>query len=168
LLIPIGTIRSHHGIRGYMKVEAFSGSSRTIMAQDRLMVGVSENEASPYKVEDVKEPMKGAILLKLDGVNGPEDADALRGLLLMVDEEDLPDLPQGSFYDYQLVGCEVRLPDEILLGTVERVDKFPANDVIVVKGTNGREILVPAIKDIVIDVDIKARRITVENRKGLR
>jgi len=168
LLIPVGVIRSAHGLRGYFRIEAYSGSSRTIRAQEKLMVGATEAKAVPYKVEDIKEPRKGVVLLKLAGVENPDDVEALKDFTLSVDEKDLPELLEGSFYDYMLVGCEVRLFDQSLLGIVERVDKFPANDVIVARGQDGREILIPAIKDIVREVDIKARKIVVEDRKGLR
>jgi 16S rRNA processing protein RimM len=79
----------------------------------------------------------------------------------------LPDLPDGAWWPHQLVGCEVLTESGRSLGTLADVIHNPANDLWLVRDERGAEILVPALRDVLVDVDTAARRVVVRDVPGL-
>lgn len=167
MLIAVARVRSAHGIRGSIKVSALSGNSDTIKAQKELLIGTDEDSAAIYKLESIRPTTGDNMLIKLVNIDSMDEAELLRGMTVYVPEEALPNLPQLTYYSYQLEGCKVFFEDGALLGDVARVENLPANDVMVVRITTGKEVLVPATRDIVKKVDLAGRRIVIEKRKGL-
>jgi 16S rRNA processing protein RimM len=108
---------------------------------------------------------KGHLLIRLEGIDAPEKVEALRGYWLLVPREHAHRLPAGAFYIYQVVGIPVYTEAGALVGTVEDVLVASANDVYVVKGAGvkgpGAELLVPAIKSIVKEIDVEGRRMVI-------
>lgn len=124
-----------------------------------------EGQRSEYPVAGSSPLGHGTIRLILEGVSDIDAAEALKGAIVMAAEEDLPPLEEREFYYRQAIGCEVVLSDGRSIGKVEEVFSTGANDVFVVRGD--REILVPAIADVVKSIDLDARRITIEAVPGL-
>lgn len=106
------------------------------------------------------------MLLKLEGVDDRDHADRLRGLMVLVAYSDAVPLEAGEFYLYQVIGVEVYTEGDVLLGTVSDVLETGANDVYVLHGERG-ETLIPALPDVVLSVDIAARRMVVRLPEGL-
>jgi len=106
------------------------------------------------------------LVAKLSGISYRDQARALQGAYLTVPQQDLPPLPEGEYYRYQLIGLAVRAADGRDLGHVVEVTSTPSNDVYLVRGPLG-EILVPAVDDIVQGVDLTAGVVTVEIVPGL-
>ena len=104
--------------------------------------------------------------MKLAAVDTREKAQALRGEYLQAREVDLPALPEGEYYRFQLVGLAVRSFDGRELGRVTDVLSAPENDIYVVSGPSG-EVLIPAVDDVVHDVNLSGGVITVEIVPGL-
>jgi 16S rRNA processing protein RimM len=86
---------------------------------------------------------------------------------LVVPESWLPERPEGEYWPFQLVGSEVVTEDGRSLGTVSEVIPNPANDLWVAVDDDGGETLVPAISDVVVDVDVAAKRIVVRAVPGI-
>jgi 16S rRNA processing protein RimM len=91
----------------------------------------------------------------------------LRGAVLAVPESWLPELPEDEWWAHQIEGCEVRTKAGRVLGVIREVVPNPANDLWVAVDVDGRETLVPALADLLIDVDIEARTIVVDDVPGL-
>jgi 16S rRNA processing protein RimM len=106
------------------------------------------------------------VLLKLSGIDSAEDAEALRGTLLQIPESELPTLGEGRYYRFQILGMTVRDMNGHELGTVVDIMHTGSNDVYVVHGPRG-ELLLPAIDDVVKEVDVQRRRMAVELMDGL-
>jgi 16S rRNA processing protein RimM len=106
------------------------------------------------------------IRIKLRGVDTREQAQALRGAYLQVPEKELVALPDGQYYRFQLVGLAVESTDGSELGRVTEVRSAPENDIYVVEGPYG-EVLIPAVDDVVLEVDLSASRIVIEVVPGL-
>ena len=168
MLIAVGKVRAPHGLKGHIKVEALSGSPDFLLDIDSIFIGESPEGASKRRIEGLKGIVGSGAILKLEGIDSPEAASCLRASFLYIEEEGLPELPEDTFYSYRLVGMEVVSTDGKHLGKVARVDSYPANDCLAVMGADGREFLVPAVKDIVKSVDEESGRITIEDRAGLR
>jgi 16S rRNA processing protein RimM len=108
----------------------------------------------------------GQIILKLAGIDGIEAARALVGQLVAVAEADVMPLAAGQFYPWQLEGCRVETEDGARVGEVTGIERGPAQDLWVVSD-GPREHLVPAVPEIVIGVDLGARRVVIRPPEGL-
>jgi 16S rRNA processing protein RimM len=107
------------------------------------------------------------LLLTFDGVADRTAAEALGGAMLVVPEAELPDLPDGTYWPHQLEGCEVVTRAGRSFGTITEVVANPANDIWIATGPAGEETLVPAIRQVIAEVDIRARRVIVNEFPGI-
>lgn len=105
-------------------------------------------------------------MVKLRGIDTPEDAAKLRGAPLQLPESEFPAPPQNTYYHFQILGLRVRTTTGEDLGVLEEILENPANDVYVVRGQKG-EVLVPAIGDVIKEIDLQRGVITVEAIPGL-
>jgi 16S rRNA processing protein RimM len=106
------------------------------------------------------------VLLRLDGISTPEQVQALRGEYIRIRAEDAAPLPEGAYYHYQLTGLQVATTAGEPLGELVDVLPLESNDVYVVRGSRG-EVLVPALRSVIREVDLEARRMTIEPMPGL-
>ena len=104
---------------------------------------------------------RGFVYLVLSGIDSRAAAEELRDALLEVPESDLAPLPEGQYYRFQVIGLEVCTPEGRSLGRVAEILSTGANDVYIVRG-GPRELLIPAIEDVVKEVDIGGGRLVVE------
>jgi 16S rRNA processing protein RimM len=111
-------------------------------------------------------PDRGRLLVTFDGVADRTAAEQLNGRYLFVPEDGAPELPEGSFWPHELVGCEVVTDSGRSLGEIREVVLGVAND-IWVTGPPEAEVLVPALKDVVRSVDLAGRRVVVADVPGL-
>jgi 16S rRNA processing protein RimM len=112
-------------------------------------------------------PHKDRLLVRFREVPDRTAAEALAGRLLVVPASMSPPLPEGSWWDHQLIGCEVRTERDLALGTVTEIVHTGANDVWVAVDGAGTETLVPALKDVLVSVDVADKRIVVREIPGL-
>ena len=109
--------------------------------------------------------VSGRPVLKLSGIDDRNESETLRGKLLEVPESELMRLPQDTYFQHQIVGLEAVTTDGRKLGTIAEILQTGSNDVYVVKGE--REHLIPAIGDVVKEVDLEAGRLVVDAIPGL-
>lgn len=164
-LIPIGCLTGTHGLKGALRLKSEGDELETLSALKRVFVQ-SAGTAREYSVLSITPLGRYAMRLLLDGVATCEQAEALKGAMVMASESDLPHPAEHEFYYYQAIGCDVALRDGRVIGKVEEIFSTGANDVMVVRG-DGKEILVPVIADVVKRVDIDAHRVTIEPVPGL-
>lgn len=107
------------------------------------------------------------MLMKFRGIDDMDAAEQLRNVFLNVTTDQLYPLPEGSFYHFQLIGMQVEDVDKGPLGQLAEVLETGANDVYVVKSDTYGEILIPAIKQVVMAVDVPNHRLTVKLLDGL-
>uniref|UniRef100_UPI003D7AF1E3 ribosome maturation factor RimM n=1 Tax=Nocardia brasiliensis TaxID=37326 RepID=UPI003D7AF1E3 len=114
-------------------------------------------------------PPAPPLLVFLDGVSGREAADALRGMLFVVDSADLPpSADPDEYYDHELEGLTVQLTDETVVGTVREVLHSAAGELLSVRAAaDGREILIPFVTAIVPTVSLADRLIVIDPPEGL-
>lgn len=163
--LEIGQIVNTFGIKGMVKVKPFTDD---INRFDRLETIYIENKKSrkEYEIEEVKYH-KNMVLMKLKGVNTVEEADLLRQSYLLVDREKEEPLEEGVYYIVDLLGLEVYTDEGQLLGKVDDIFNTGSNDVYVVKDELGKQILLPAIADVIKEINIKENKITVHIIEGL-
>ena len=165
-LIAIGEIVRAHGLGGDVKVKALTDQPARFDALHGCIVWDPDRDArSERRVERVRR--QGAhVLLKLSGIDGIDAARTLTGRLVAVAESDAMPLAAGHCYPWQLEGCRVETEDGARVGEIASVERSPAQDLWVV--SDGiRDHLIPAVPEIVVDVDLGARRVVIRPPEGL-
>jgi 16S rRNA processing protein RimM len=162
--LAIGRVIRAHGLRGEVSVAVLTDFPERFKTTEWVYLG-NEFEATPYRLQSFRWH-KQNVLLTLEGVTNRTQAELLRGQLVQVPLEEAVLLPDGSYYLYQLIGLKVEDTSGKFLGTIKAVLETGANDVYVVEH-EGQELLLPAIPDVVKNVDIAAGIMVVHLMDGL-
>ncbi len=165
----IGKVINTHGVRGAIKVQPFSDLPDRVNSLRRLFVQLKGRRV-PYQVE--KAFVNGRFwVLHLEGLTTVEAAEELIGSFIEIPLSERERLPENTFYIDEIIGLNVFTVDGDILGRVKDVLQTGANDVYVVKrdgeGAQEADILIPAIKSVVLSIDIKNERMEVELPDGL-
>jgi 16S rRNA processing protein RimM len=158
--IAIGQILAPWGFEGKIRVEVTTDFPHRLAPQSQLYV-----DHKPMTIASA-DWHKGKAIIKLEAIDSADDAEKLRGKALEIHHSQLETLPEGQYYHFQLIGLEVWTTEGERLGKVIRILSSPGNDNYVVGGEK-REILIPAIEDVVKSIDLERGRITIEAIKGL-
>jgi 16S rRNA processing protein RimM len=159
--VVVGVITRAHGVRGEVSVENRSDNP------DRWVPGAVVHAGDRRLVVSSVRPHGGRLLVTFDGVTDRDSAERLRGSELLVPITELPALADGEWWPHDLEGCRVVTEAGRELGRVREVIFNPANDLWVAVDEAGVETLVPALKDLLVDVDLAARVIVVRHVAGL-
>lgn len=160
--VVVGKVTKAHGLRGEVTVLPLTDNP------DRFATGnvVYLQDGRALSIREARN--NGArLLVTFEGVGDRTAAEALGGSMLVVPESDLPELPEGTYWPHELVGCEVVTAAGRSIGTIADVVANPANDIWVTAASDGQEILVPAIRQVIAEVDIAARRVRVHEVPGI-
>ena len=107
------------------------------------------------------------VILKLKGIENPEEAEKLRNCYLKIDRKNAKKLPEGTYFIADLIGLEVYTDENILLGKLEDIYNTGSSDIYVIKNDVGKQILLPAIKEVLKQVDLENKKIIVHIIEGL-
>lgn len=162
--LSVGQIINIHGFRGEVKVYPLTNDMERFSKLKQVYVETQDGLKS-YDVQSVKY-LKNTVVLKLKGVDTEDAANKLRSCYVNVDRQKAVKLPKDNFFICDLIECEVYDLNGALLGTITDVMQTGSNDVFVVK-TDKKEILIPALKSIVKEVDIDNRKVVVELPEGI-
>jgi 16S rRNA processing protein RimM len=158
-LVAIGLIEKPFGVRGELRVRSLSDVPGRFEGLTRVTLVSPSGVVKPAAVRSVR-AVHGAYLLGMDVCSTPEDAARFRGWTVKIPEGSAPPLPQGQYYEYELIGLSVRDEAGRPMGVLEDILETPGHHVLVVRGGQG-EMLIPASKDTVISVDVPGRTMTV-------
>jgi 16S rRNA processing protein RimM len=165
--LVVGQISGAHANRGEIKVESHSDFPDRFAPGAVVLMGPDLEQVEILTAR----PHKSHILITLDGITSRDGARSLQGTWLYVAEEDAAELDDDTYWIHELLGLTVITDQGRQLGTVTDVLATGANDVYVVRaaeGVNrGQDILLPAIAQVVLDVDVAAGTITVHLLPGL-
>ena len=155
--LTVGTVLKPQGIRGEVKVKSLCDSAEDLKAFKKLIIDGVE-----YSVLSVRASGDFAYI-GLKGVAGRNGAELLRGKDVEVERVDAPDLPEGRYYIVDLIGCEAVTERGTALGEV--VSVTPAKTDIYVLEKDGKEITFAAADGVITDIDVEARKITVNAKR---
>jgi 16S rRNA processing protein RimM len=161
--LAVGRVIRPWGVQGELKVEILTEDPARFERLKTIYVGP---QFVAYRLERAR-LHHSAVLLKLAGCDDCNAAEALRDLLVQVAIEDALPLEEGECWLYQILGLEAWTTEGSLLGVVQEVLETGANDVYVVRDQRGREVLIPALKSVVLEIALDAGRMLVELPEGL-
>lgn len=163
-LIAIGEIVKARGVNGELKVIPLTDNPKRFGEIRRVFfkgpAGVQELSIRGYRV------LNGTVLVKFEGINDLTAAELLGRGLMMIPKEERPNLPAGRFYQDDILGLKVYTIMGEFLGTVEQIFSTGANDVYSVRHQS-RQVLVPALKSVVKQIDLVKGKMVVELPEGL-
>ena len=168
----LGRVLGAHGLRGQVRVRYFGDGPENILGAPRLLLaeperGIEDPAAEEFEVEAGAAGRRGEVRLALRGIRNREAAEELKGRLVTGAREHLSPLPEGEFYWYELIGCQVQVAGGRTIGTVKEIWETGAHDVLVVEREDGQSCLVPTARALMKEVDVEAGRIVVEDLPGL-
>lgn len=164
-LLVIGKITGTHGIKGMVKVHLYSGDDRTLRAATEIVLRHGDGRQQTLTIVRLQGHGRKTLLTIKDYASITE-ALTLVGGELVARRDQFPEPDQDEYYWADLVGLNVVTDDGVELGTLKEIIETGSNDVYVVQG-KGKEFLIPALSDVVRDVDLEAGTMTVTPLDGL-
>ncbi len=164
-LITIGKILKTRGVRGEVKVLPLTDIPHRFEDLDTVYVNISPERVLSATIEQVRY-YKGFVYLRFQGRRSSEDIREFIGHDLQIDRTESPELPEGVYYHFEIIDSEVYTDDNRRLGTLVNILETGAHDVYIVQGDE-REYLIPAIKEVVTQIDRHKKVITVHPLEGL-
>ena len=165
-LVAVGEIGRAYGLRGEVRVMPLTDDPSRFSRRDTYVLWDPRNGGrQPCRITASRR-QGDAVLVTVDGYDSPEAAKQLAGRLLAVPETEALPLNEGQFYPWQLEGCRVSTEEGKDVGRVLRIESAPGHDLWVV-GDEEREHLIPAVAEIVREVDLKQGRVVIRPPEGL-
>jgi 16S rRNA processing protein RimM len=160
--LAVARVRRPFGVQGELLLAILTEFPRQLIQAERLYVGANHQAHTVISLRRHGQDM----LLRLEGISDRDRAETMRGEAVFTRTDDLPPLPPGVFYLHQIEGLEVITEEGEKLGRVKEILKTGANDVYVVEGVKG-EILLPAIPQVIREVQLEKGRMVVRMMEGL-
>ncbi len=163
VFVVVGKFRKPHGIRGEIRMSVLTDYPELIAPGKTLYVGP---QYQGYTIKSLRWH-GGDLLLRLDELPDRTAVEIFRNVMVSMKSSDIPELPEGEYYLHQLVGMEVVTDQDEILGKLEEILVTGANDVYLVRTAAGKELLLPAIEDVVREIDLEQGMIRVHLIPGL-
>lgn len=163
--LEIGQIVNTFGIKGQVKIVPFTDDITRFDELKEIYIE-KKNELKLFQIEQVNYK-KNMVILKLKGIETVEEAEKLRNCYLKIDRKNAKKLPKDTYFIVDLLGLDVYTDEGKLLGKVDDIYNAGSSDIYVIKDELGKQILLPAIKDVLKEVDLENQKIIVHLIKGL-
>ncbi|HNK63674.1 MAG TPA: ribosome maturation factor RimM [Anaerolineales bacterium] len=163
IYLAIGFLRRPHGVQGEIIMDLHTDFPDRIRSGRKVYIG-EKHEAATLGGARIH---GDGMLVRVKGFDTPESAGRFRNQWVYVKATEVPQLPDGQFYKYELIDVAVVTDDGRALGTIVEILETGANDVYVVKNEAGKEILLPAIPSVVLETDMASRLMKVQLLEGL-
>lgn len=163
--ILVGIIGSPFGVKGFVRIKSYSDNPKRFSPGQAMSLD-SGNSHRIVKIE--KSRISGdCYIAKLEGVDDRNAAADLKGAELSIESSQLPKKEQDEFWEHELIEMHVLDEKRNYLGNIVEIIETKANDVYVVRKQDGAEFCVPAIKQVVLCVDVKEREMTIRPIAGM-
>lgn len=163
--LEIGQIVNTSGLKGFLKVIPLTDDITRF--EDLKTVYIQEKkDLVEFKIQEVKYS-KNMVLLKLKGIDDIGEAEKFKNFYIKINRKDAVELEEDSYFIVDIIGCKVFTDENEFLGKVIDVFQTGSNDVYTVKNNEDKEILLPAIEDVIKDIDIANKKIVVKLMDGL-
>ena len=161
--LAVGLLRKPHGVHGDILVTLMTDFPERLRPGTYVYFGDEKREVKITR----RRPHNDGLILGFEGVALPEQAAKYTGKTIFVRAEDRPLLPEGEYYHHQIVGLNVTDDTGRMLGVVTEILETGANDVYVVVDESGREVLIPALKEVLLEINLEQKSMQVHLLPGL-
>jgi len=162
LYLSVGFLRRPHGLKGEIIMDLHTDFPERMKKGRKVFIG---DDHKPMSLTNVRPHQKG-LLVKFQNIETPEDAGLYRNQWVYVQTKDVP-LPDGQHYKHKLLGTKVVDENNNPLGELVEILETGANDVYVVRDDSGKEILLPNIPSVILDLDVDSQLMKVHLLEGL-
>ena len=163
--LQVGVISSTHGLRGEVKVFPTTDDAARFQTLKNVVLDTGR-EKLDLEIQSVRF-FKQFVIVKFKGIDNINDIEMYKGRDLWIPREEAQELGEDEYYVADLIGMDVLLENGEKFGVLRDVMETGANDVYIVDRVDGEEVLLPAIHDCVLDVDVEKNTMTVHLMKGL-
>lgn len=160
--VYLGKVANTHGVRGDIKINPYVNNFERFKKLKKIYIG---SDTATFTVVGCKQA-KNQIILQLKESNSFEDAAALKNKEVFIERKDAVKLPEGEHFVFDLVKCDIYQDGE-LIGHLRDVLATGSNDVYIVERPGKKDLLIPALKSVVLNIDIENKRIDVKLPSGL-
>ena len=164
-LILIGHVVRPQGLTGLLRIVSYAQSKETFLKAGSVFLKTGQNELYERKVVSIR-AHRSAYLLRLSGLNSVDQAEFFRGAEILIRKGSLVKRDEDEFFWYELLGLDVYLTTGQYLGVLKEIFPTGSNDVYVVEG-QGKEFLIPAIHQVVKEINIAQKRMVISPMMGL-
>ncbi|MCF8104620.1 MAG: ribosome maturation factor RimM [Desulfohalobiaceae bacterium] len=164
--VIVGAVSKPHGLKGEICVKSYTDSPFLFQELKRIYLRLPDRFPKRYTVESVRFN-RDRPLLSLQEIRGRDQARDLAGAEVLIRRKDLPEQDANEVMIADLVGLEVFRPDGRSLGSIQEVQVHSGQEIWVISGAKGEEILLPAVDQFVLEIDVRAGRAVVEPPPGL-
>ena len=161
--LTVGFLRRPHGVQGEIMMDLHTDFPERMKKGRKLFVG---EEYQPMTLTNVR-PHQAGLLVKFNGLETPEEAGKLRNQWVYIKAKDATPLREGQIYQHELFGFRVIDENNNALGELVEIIETGANDVYVIRNESGKELLLPAIPSVILDLDTASRLMRVHLLEGL-
>lgn len=165
-LVTVARAVRTRGLKGELVSELLTDFPERFEGRDELIAISPAGERQVVALENFWF-QNGRLILKLAGYDDIESARNLIGYEFAVPESETPSLPQGQYYDWELEGCTVKLPTDVIVGQVNSVIRTGGTEILAIGDASGRELLVPLAEEIVIKIDTESKTVVIDPPEGL-
>lgn len=166
--LSVGKVVNTHGIRGELKVVSQTDfmEERFAVGNELILLNAEMTQQIPVTVQSSR-IHKEMIIVKLKGYDNINEVEKYKGWSLKVTKDNLVELEEGEYYQHQIIGCRVVTDEGEELGVISEILVPGANDVWVVNQPKGKQVLIPVIDDVLLNVDVANKLVTVRLMEGL-
>lgn len=163
--VMIGQVVRSHGLRGTVKIRATTDHPERFSLLEKVLLQRDSIPLGEYAIEQVQFHKQG-LLIKFSGIDDVNQAEKLRGAEVMIPREECLPTEESQFYHFEIIGLPAYTTSGVHLGEIVDIYALPANDVWVIRN-EGHELLIPAIKSVINEVDLENRRVVITPIPGL-
>ena len=165
--LKVGKIVNTHSLKGEVKVISSTDFEEERFKKGSELLITRGNQLIREVVVQSYRNHKNFLLVKFEGIDSVEEAEKLKNLQIKIDSDEVGELEENEFYFHEIIGCQVFDENDRNLGEIIDILTPGANDVWVIKGEEGKEILIPYIEDVVKQIDIINKKVNIEVMEGL-
>lgn len=160
----VGIVLKPQGIKGELRIKSVSPNPERFKTLKKIFI--KKETIQTYSIQSVRISER-FVFLKLAEINSRDEAEYFRGCEILIEESDLLELNDHEYFFHDLIGCGVYSEDGLYLGELILISQGGSNDIYTIKNESGKEILIPAISEVIKQVDLDKKEIKIHLLEGL-
>jgi len=164
-LLLVGKVIRPHGLEGLLKIWSYAQSKETFLNSGSVFLESGTGETHEYRVLSIR-PHKNLFLMKLEGLSSSDEAEEHRGAAILIRKDALTHECEEEYFWHELIGLRVYLDTGRYIGTIRHILPTGSNDIYVVR-KGKKEVLIPAIHEVVEEIDLRGQRMIISEKEGM-